>query len=63
VLSVNLFLLAMMDITSAARDPMTMTGYADDWAIFARHSDFEFIQNELQCTVNNMTESANDNDF
>jgi hypothetical protein len=40
VLSVNLFLLAMMDITSAARDPVTMTGYADDWTIFARHSDF-----------------------
>jgi hypothetical protein len=29
VLSVNLFLLAIMDITSAATDPMTMTGYAD----------------------------------
>jgi hypothetical protein len=30
-LSVNLFLLAMMDITSAARDPVSMTGYVDDW--------------------------------
>jgi hypothetical protein len=54
VLSVNLFLLAMMDITSGPRDPVTMTGYADDWTIFARHSYFDFIQNELQCTVNNM---------
>jgi hypothetical protein len=30
VLSINLFLLDMMDIRSAARDPVTMTGYADD---------------------------------
>jgi hypothetical protein len=30
VLNVNLFLLAMMDITSAATDPVTMTGYDDD---------------------------------
>jgi hypothetical protein len=63
VLSVNPFLLAMMDITSAARDPVTMTGYADDRTIFARHSDFEFIQNDVQFTVNNMTEWANDNGF
>jgi hypothetical protein len=47
VLSVNLFLLTMMDITSAATDPVTITGYADDWTIFARHSNFEFTQNKL----------------
>jgi hypothetical protein len=47
VLSVNLFLLALMDI----RDPVTMAGYADDWTTFVKHSDFEFIQKELKCTV------------
>jgi hypothetical protein len=61
--SVNLFLLAMMNITSVARDPVTMTGYTDDWTIFARHSDFDFNQNELQCTVKNMIQWANDKGF
>jgi hypothetical protein len=31
--------------------------------IFARHADFGFVQNELQCTVNNMVEWVNDNGF
>jgi hypothetical protein len=52
-----------MDIPSAARDPVTITGYADDWMIFARHSDFNFIQCELQCTVSNMTKWNNGNSF
>jgi hypothetical protein len=36
---------------SPATDPANMTGYTNNKAIFARHSDFELIQNELQCTV------------
>jgi hypothetical protein len=44
VLSVNLFLFSMIDITSCVRTPVEVIGFEDDWTIFMRDSDLNFIQ-------------------
>jgi Reverse transcriptase (RNA-dependent DNA polymerase) len=63
VLSVNLFLVAMVDITKDIRSPVKIVGYADDWTIYMRGWDIDSIQQELQNTVDKLGQWAQTRGF
>jgi len=63
VISVNLFLVAINQITSCIQEPIKIVGFADDWTLYLRHHNLEFIQETMQKALNNLTTWSNENGF
>ncbi len=58
VISPILFILALIELQSTIKLPVKYTLFADDLAIFLRNDDLEFIEHQLQQTVNEIQKWA-----
>jgi len=63
VISVNLFLVAIDQTTRCVPAPINTVGFADDWTLYFRHQDVEFIQEKMQSALNNLSQWSIENGF
>jgi ribonuclease HI len=63
VISVNLFLVGINGITKCAQAPIKIVGFADDWTLYIRHRNVNFIQNVMQTALDNLTTWSVKNGF